>query len=144
MKRSRMLWALVAIFGMSACSKEQYHTAPFGVIAASRITGVVSAANGKALASIRVFVAIPNSEQAGYASAQAVTNSAGRYVIDVRRMNQLGSAPIPDTLRVQISAQLDNAPTSPIVKTERLLTFSGNIAAPPTQQLDLRFDQNTP
>jgi len=144
MKPSVVLMSIGIGFGAFSCSSNSVqNTAPFTTIAISRVSGIVTDANGTGLDSVRVFIVLPNS--AGYAGGQAVTNSAGRYTADVLRMYQVGNPTIPDTVRVEVSAQLLKGPNANsaagTVRSNKVLTFSSNIESPPTQQLDIKFQQ---
>lgn len=143
MKPSIILSSIAIGFGALACSSNVQNTEPFTTTAISRVAGIVTDANGTALDSVRVFVVLPNS--AGYAGGQAVTNSAGRYSLDVLRMYQIGTPLTPDTIRVEVSAQQLKGPNANVaagtIKSNQVLTFSRNVESPPTQQLDIKFQR---
>ena len=132
---------LLGVVGAAAaCSDNPSNTEPFGVAAISRLTGTVTNSDGRPLDSVRIFVSVPNSIYAGYATAQTLTNSAGKYVVDVQRMRQLGDPPTPDTVRVEIEAYSVKRRSAdgpiPTISVSHVLTFSSNLQTPPVTQLD--------
>ena len=138
-----LAWPAVPAISSMACSDGPTYanTGARRAIAVARVTGTVADVTGVPLESVRVSVSIPNTFEAGYAGATAVTNRAGQYSIDVERTRQLGQAPNPDTVRVEVSAVRPGGPSggASLVKAMELLTFGTNLQSPPQHQLNFQL-----
>lgn len=131
----------------SACSSEARPTYPFAATHTAIVSGRVIASDGTPIDSAVISVAIRPRALYGYANNPAASNVRGEFVYTVERMTAPPTVPTPDTVRVEVTAQLlrirDRNPdgSTPILRDTLVVTFAPAGQAPQAVQKEFRFSR---